>query len=651
MGYPATAVDGLRRQPPLTRRACGVFVLLAGCYDIRLTRDAATDASDVIDASDVALVDVPDVTTPDVPDVPAVDVPDVLAVDVPDVLAVDVPDVLAVDIPDVPDAPAVDGCAGACAGAPPRPLAPLSTTTVTSARPTLRWVLPAGVTRVRLDLCRDRACSTTVTTSDVTASNWQPTTPLDAGAWFWRLRSMDGAAVSATASPVWEFFVGASRLTSVDSSAGSTLDLNGDGLADVVVGAPTRNLEGPGAVQVFYGVRSGITAIPSATLAPPAGVLGFGQNVASAGDVNGDGYADLLVTYNCAAPFTANRFSGGVYLFLGGRSGVAMEPTSHLPTIAGVDSAFGMGAGGTGTAGDVDHDGYGDVVVGARGSNSAVGHAYVYRGSATGLVTTAAAYDFAPAPASHQFGVVALSADFNGDDRVDLAVMAGSINGTAGSGDQGRAYVYLGTATGLPSAASVVIFGPGTYPGGERFGWSATAGDVNGDGHADLMVGSPYANGEGATANSGRVYLYLGGPSGTGLHTGVADASMNNPAVNSRYGAVLSSRDLDGDGYADLAVGTMDVQQTVRIYRGRAAGLDPTSIATINAPVSDEFFGSVLHLSGDTDGDGASELVVGSFGVGLAYVYRGWRATVPTTFSPSATFTGGPTSGLGSDCH
>ncbi|HEX7666816.1 MAG TPA: hypothetical protein VF407_19945, partial [Polyangiaceae bacterium] len=112
---------------------------------------------------------------------------------------------------------------------PPRLIAPLSTALVTTRRPTLHWSLPAAETDVMLDLCRDRACADPIAASvPVTGSTYTPASDLPSGVVFWRARS----TVTSVSSATWEFRVGASS-TPIDTSGGTFLDLNGDGLADI----------------------------------------------------------------------------------------------------------------------------------------------------------------------------------------------------------------------------------------------------------------------------------------------------------------------------------------------------------------------------------------------------------------------------------
>jgi hypothetical protein len=207
---------------------------------------------------------------------------------------------------------------------------------------------------------------------DATGSSARPSANLAAGLWFWRLVGRVGTSTGTQTSHVWQFSVGA-RSAAVDTSWGTILDANGDGYADLIVGAL-----GVGRAYVYYGSATGVSATPTATLTGPDGADGrFGFSVASAGDVNGDGYADLVV-----GAYNVNSGTGRAYVYHGSASGVFATPSATLSGPDGTNGYFGYSVA---SAGDVNGDGYADPVVLERFANSNTGRAYAYHRSASGI--------------------------------------------------------------------------------------------------------------------------------------------------------------------------------------------------------------------------------------------------------------------------
>jgi len=517
--------------------------------------------------------------------------------------------------------PSLQSCiAGGCTATTPRPMAPLSTAIVSSRRPTLRWSLASGMDGAAVEICRDRACTSVLTTFSASGTRGAPAMDLPVGVLFWRLRGQTSGVTDTHYSPTWQFTVGA-RTAPVNTSSGTVADFNGDGYADLVVGAPGV-LSNTGRAYVYLGSAGGLPMTPSTTLTGPDGAEGsFGYSVASAGDVNGDGYADLVVG--------AYRV-GRTYVYLGSASGLASTPATALtcPDGANVSSVAGVG--------DVNGDGYADLVVGAYGAMSLTGRAYVYLGSAGGLATTPTTVLTGPDGPGGLFGrSVAGTGDINGDGYADLVVGASSAMSLTG-----RAYIYLGSAGGLATMPATALTGPDGAGG--NFGFSvANAGDVNGDGYADLVVGAYQA-----MSSIGRVFVYLG--SASGLVATPATALTGPDGVGRYFGwSVASAGDVNGDGYADLVVGALHVGGAY-VYLGSASGLPMTPSTALTAPIASGGVGTVREFghsvasAGDVNGDGYADLVVGATGegpqTGWAYFYVGSTSGLATT--PATSLTG-----------
>jgi hypothetical protein len=329
------------------------------------------------------------------------------------------------------------------------------------------------------------------------------------------------------------------------SSVASAGDVNGDGYADIVVGAYVS-----AHAFVYLGGPSGLATTPTTMLARPDGSTSFGRSVGSAGDVNGDGYADIVV---------------GAYLYLGGSGGIHTSPAMTLPGGDFNDSVAG--------AGDVNGDGYGDVVVGAT-SASGVSRAYVYLGAAVIGAGPATTMD-APDGDLSGFGrSVACAGDVNGDGYADIVV--GAPGGSCGTN---RAHVYLGSAAGIRTTPTISIMGPDAG----CFGASvASAGDGDGDGYTDVVVGA-YGVGE------GRAYVYLGGSGGLNTlpATTLAGAAPSGPFSNSFGYSVAPAGDIDADGHAEIIVGAPGMNSATGgafVYLGGASGVGALASPALAGP-------------------------------------------------------------------
>ncbi|HTO05471.1 MAG TPA: FG-GAP-like repeat-containing protein [Myxococcota bacterium] len=333
-------------------------------------------------------------------------------------------------------------------------------------------------------------------------------------------------------------------------------DFNGDGFADVAVGAPhfttsERFLTHPdaGIVNVYLGSATGLSADPNQTLSSLIDGSELGSAVANAGDVNGDGLADLLVS----APL-ANGGAGTVSLYLGTRNGGPLMAPAWTKSGTQSNEHFGSHLAG---ACDVDGDGRSDVIVAATTFTNGAPAAFVFLGQKNGLSSTPFAVLLSDQGADDNGIQVACAGDVNGDTLADVAVGEAEYSVTIGA-QQGRVRVFNGGPT-LPGAAPAITLA-GTQAGG-RFGAGiGGGGDVDADGFGDLVVGQQWFS-DGAAPFEGRAFAFLGSPTGLDVTRSVT-LPLPAPAgaVTADFGRdVADDFDFNGDGFADVLIGAFTV--------------------------------------------------------------------------------------------
>ncbi len=425
-------------------------------------------------------------------------------------------------------------------------------------------------------------------------------------------------------------------------SASGAGDVNGDGYADVVVGATKQDAMSVvnGTVFVFHGSSNGIENNFASKIVTSQSNAAFGIRVSSAGDVNADGYADIIV--GARDYDNGNGAEGAAFVYHGSTGGVSTTVSTILNSNQ-VGSLFGESVS---TAGDVNGDGYGDVIVGAiqfTNGQSKEGAAFVYHGSAGGIQPTAV-LQFESNQQDADFGRrVDYAGDINGDGYGDVIV--GSSFFTNGQNREGAAFIYLGSATGLlPTIHQQLEINQANASFGARV---AGAGDVNGDGYADVIVGAfRYSNGD---LEEGGAFVYHGGASGIvdSISTQLeVDQTCTTDICPNLGLSVDGAGDVNGDGFADVIVGARGFDNgevdegAAFIYYGSSSGLDTFSMTMLESNQTGSTFGEFVSRAGDVNGDGFDDVIVGAslydngeLDEGAAFIYHGGINGVSSSYS------------------
>jgi hypothetical protein len=346
-------------------------------------------------------------------------------------------------------------------------------------------------------------------------------------------------------------------------------DVNGDGFADIIVGAShySNGQDNEGAAFVYYGSPQGLSKTPSWTAESNQANAFFGNSVSSAGDVNKDGFADVVV----GAPLydDGETNEGAIFVYLGSINGLSKEPSWYAEGDQ-VSANFGKAVA---SAGDVNHDGYSDIIVGApsydNGQNNE-GRAFLFLGSIMGI-TRSPAWTGESNQADANYGsALACAGDVNGDGFSDVVI--GANRWDEQMSNMGKIYVYMGSSNGFN------LYPDWTFTGSQvdgNLGISvASAGDVNGDGYSEVIVGNYPTNQE---KNKGSAFVYYG--STRGMSDQMASISLPNNPLASIGLSVASAGDTNGDGYADVIAGVIwdqgenSTTGKAMIVQGSAKGL------------------------------------------------------------------------------
>lgn len=412
-------------------------------------------------------------------------------------------------------------------------------------------------------------------------------------------------------------------------SVASVGDMNGDGLSDIVIGADTASPAGrtsAGSSFVVFGTRAGFGS--AMELFSLNGINGFringiltgdlsGYSVASAGDMNGDGLSDLIIGAYAASPGNRTK-AGSSFVVFGTRMGFGA--TLELSSLNGTNGfrINGVSAGdwsgySVANAGDINDDSFSDIIIGARGTapggRSNAGSSFVVFGKNTSYSS-----------------VLELSTLNSSDGFWINGVSAGDFSGTS----------------------------------------VASAGDINGDGLNDIVIGATQASPDGRS-QAGSSFIVFGTRAGFGVVlelstlNGTNGFRINGVSSSDQSGiSVASAGDMNGDGLSDLAIGAFtaspdgqNIAGSSFIVFGTRAGfgavlelstLNGTNGFRINGAAAGDTSGFSLASAGDINGDSLSDLIIGAYAAapggrviaGSSFVVFGTRASFGATMELSS---------------
>jgi len=370
-------------------------------------------------------------------------------------------------------------------------------------------------------------------------------------------------------------------------------DVNGDGEADAIVGAYLNNSNAYGAVYILYGPQDNVTDVNIATKANVSlsgeGITYYLGSCIGSGDINGDGYDDLVL----GSMYAGSIQEGRIYIIYGRSANI---PSGNIGTVknatingtAGTSESLGIMC----DTADVNGDGYDDVLAAARAFSNR-GKTYLIYGKSTpfpadDLITNAYNESWISGVNSDFAWVVRRAGDINGDGYDDVLIGAPYYY----SYGNGSVYLIYGQGTAfnqqnytLPSGTNATFTGQTST---DAAGWSvSSAGDVDNDGYDDFLIAAP-----GYNSLTGRAYLFYGGagtPWSGGYQVTSADATFTSINASDEAGkgddlggwprgGALSYGDFDFNGYSDFLVGVPYADEGGRtdngqvvLYYGKAA--------------------------------------------------------------------------------
>jgi hypothetical protein len=341
-------------------------------------------------------------------------------------------------------------------------------------------------------------------------------------------------------------------------------DFDGDGIADVAVGAQGKSVNGQARAGILYVLKgelfslNGVQTLTQEQAGETSDAQdAFGQVLIS-GDFNHDGFADLVVGVP-GEDITGHADAGAIVLFRGSPAGLTTASVFNESSV-GLALAAGDRFGAALAAGDFDGDGDDDLAVGvpgrAVGGNAGAGVVATFRGVAAGLsagplVTQELGLE--TSEAGDGFGSALAAGDLNADGRSDLVIGAPGED-HPGAADTGSLCAVLGGVAAFSPLSCFGEAGSGVAEeSGVHFGTAVGAGDLNGDGRADIVAGAP-GSALGGALGTGALFVFASTPAGPQYRQTIVQQDVGGASdVNDQFGQRLAVADFDGDGVMDVA--------------------------------------------------------------------------------------------------